>query len=324
MEERDWKNFKSLVMKAAGLDKEDVPESRKIRIENRLRELFPAIRNVPDNPTYASMILKAITDLNEETGSSEEAISNFMKTEYKTLPWAHSTILRHHLRNLCETGEIVITDEMLFMLPKDPAETNLTLDHSREQQHGKQVLSPKRNNAEKVHKLNKNWGMGVFQMEKEHHRPKIILKFKCPNLDKPDGSQGYEEQLGRGQRNKGKRRKSFFCLDQRSLECPTPRKQRSKRPARFINPTQRNEAFQFGGERKYTRFLLPHESNEDKPLETARISLPATRPQGKPPKCKLMNDGEPKFSATIPEGIIIALPAQPKKQVKLMRQSLKM
>lgn len=63
------------------------------------------------------MIWRAIEGLNEEEGSTEEAISNFIKEDVKDLPWAHASFLRHHLNKLCESGEIVRASENCFKLP---------------------------------------------------------------------------------------------------------------------------------------------------------------------------------------------------------------
>ena len=53
------------------------------------------------------MIQKAITEVGEEDGLSEELISEFIVNEYKDLPWAHPAFLRRHLGKLCESGELV-------------------------------------------------------------------------------------------------------------------------------------------------------------------------------------------------------------------------
>lgn len=49
----------------------------------------------------------AIMDLNEEGGSCEEAISEFIKSKYKNLPFAHTSLLSHHLAKLVEKREIL-------------------------------------------------------------------------------------------------------------------------------------------------------------------------------------------------------------------------
>ena len=62
------------------------------------------------------MVQRAIQELNEKGGSSEESISNYIKKEYNDLPWAHCTLLKHHLSKLCEYGEISMTRKRCYLL----------------------------------------------------------------------------------------------------------------------------------------------------------------------------------------------------------------
>lgn len=73
--------------------------------------------HTPDHPTYALMIQRAIEQLNEEKGSTEEAISKFIKEDVEDLPLAHASFLSHHLNKLSESGEIVKAHENCYMLP---------------------------------------------------------------------------------------------------------------------------------------------------------------------------------------------------------------
>jgi len=63
------------------------------------------------------MIRRAIEQLNEEKGSTEEAISKFIKENVEDLPLAHASFLIHHLNKLSESGEIVKAYENCYMLP---------------------------------------------------------------------------------------------------------------------------------------------------------------------------------------------------------------
>lgn len=81
-------------------------EQLKSDIERRLHEYFPSF-HTPTHLPYASMIQKAISELGEEDGLSEESISEFIMNEYEDLPWAHPMFLRRHLGKLCESGELV-------------------------------------------------------------------------------------------------------------------------------------------------------------------------------------------------------------------------
>ncbi|KAL8035018.1 hypothetical protein ABFS82_12G067400 [Erythranthe guttata] len=111
-------NLKSLVMKCAT---KQLTPPQKTFIENRIQELVPTINTTtPDHPSYALMIENAIKQLNEEgRGSSEDAISNFILNQFNNnknnkLGWAHSALLKHHLVNLCESGNLVITSPQGF------------------------------------------------------------------------------------------------------------------------------------------------------------------------------------------------------------------
>lgn len=58
-------------------------------------------------------------ELNEGNGSTEEAISEFIKKEFEDLPWAHTRILGLHLRKLCQAEELLCTESGRYMLMVD-------------------------------------------------------------------------------------------------------------------------------------------------------------------------------------------------------------
>ncbi|XP_022776402.1 trichohyalin-like [Durio zibethinus] len=87
-------------------------------IQLRSQQFFPSTHNLI-HPPYSSMIQQAILKLNEEDGSSEEAISRFLEKEYKGLPWAHASFLSHHLKKLCRNGDIVCVNNEQYMLQVD-------------------------------------------------------------------------------------------------------------------------------------------------------------------------------------------------------------
>jgi len=62
------------------------------------------------------MIKRAIEELNEESGSSEEAISEFIKREYDDLPWAHVRVLDLQLRKLTLDGILLCNQNRRYML----------------------------------------------------------------------------------------------------------------------------------------------------------------------------------------------------------------
>nr|GMD13696.1 pre-mRNA-splicing factor CWC22 homolog [Ipomoea batatas] len=110
-------NFRGLMMKMAieSSPSKSLTPAQTLILEDKLRQCFPYLR-APDHPPYAWMITTAIKQLNEEGGSSEEAISECIMNDNHDLPWAHSTLLKHHLVKLCEKREIVQTRDGLYVL----------------------------------------------------------------------------------------------------------------------------------------------------------------------------------------------------------------
>lgn len=62
------------------------------------------------------MIQRAIAELNEEGGSTQEAISKFIREQFDCLPLAHESFLSHHLKKLSESGEILSASNNCYML----------------------------------------------------------------------------------------------------------------------------------------------------------------------------------------------------------------
>ncbi|KMS98361.1 hypothetical protein BVRB_4g093180 [Beta vulgaris subsp. vulgaris] len=58
-------------------------------------------------PPYPEMIITAIDALNEKMGSNKTSISKFIESKYQNLPAGHSTLLRHHLNRMKDTGELI-------------------------------------------------------------------------------------------------------------------------------------------------------------------------------------------------------------------------
>ncbi|KAK6157600.1 hypothetical protein DH2020_011848 [Rehmannia glutinosa] len=119
--------IKSLLMKCAvaSTPAKSLTSLQKAFIEKRIEQLFPDI-HTPDHPPYAWMIENAIRQLNEEGGSSEEAISKFILEEYKDLPFAHAALLKHHLRELSESGDLVQSHDECYLIGKSSVGLNRT------------------------------------------------------------------------------------------------------------------------------------------------------------------------------------------------------
>ncbi|GAA0172828.1 hypothetical protein LIER_26573 [Lithospermum erythrorhizon] len=84
-------------------------------IEDRLTQILSQF-HTPHHPPYAAMIQRAILELNEKGGSSEKSISEFINKHYDDLPWAHCSLLQHHLGSLSEHGEIIVTRGFRYSL----------------------------------------------------------------------------------------------------------------------------------------------------------------------------------------------------------------
>ncbi|KAL5801906.1 hypothetical protein ACOSQ3_033538 [Xanthoceras sorbifolium] len=84
--------------------------------EKEIEQRFCKLTHTPDHPPYASMIQKAISELNEQGGSSEEAIIKFIEAEYDDLPIAHASYVNHHLQKLITKGEIVCNSANCYIL----------------------------------------------------------------------------------------------------------------------------------------------------------------------------------------------------------------
>lgn len=82
------------------------------------------------------MINRAIVELNDEKGSMEEAISEFIRREYEDLPWAHSKILSVHLERLCQVGELACNEDGKYVFPVVGEEEKERCEGSRKRKRG--------------------------------------------------------------------------------------------------------------------------------------------------------------------------------------------
>ncbi|TKY59028.1 Histone H1 [Spatholobus suberectus] len=105
-------------------------------IQRRLQNLFPAL-HTPTHLPYALMIRNAIIELKEGPGSTEEAISEFIKREYNDLPWAHTKILSLQLEKLCEIGELARVEGGRYVLRVDDDEETEQCEGSQKRKRGK-------------------------------------------------------------------------------------------------------------------------------------------------------------------------------------------
>ena len=101
-----------------------LPETQNLILQQHLHHYMSDLQTTPNHPPYTWMIEKALEALNEEGGSKEESISEFITKNNDSLPRAHTTMLKHHLEKMCERGEIVMTDGGRFLLPGDSENSN--------------------------------------------------------------------------------------------------------------------------------------------------------------------------------------------------------
>ncbi|KAL4344793.1 hypothetical protein HN51_062895 [Arachis hypogaea] len=87
-------------------------------IQQHLKKMFPSF-HTPTHPPYALMIHRVISELNENKGSTEEEISNFIVKEYDDLPWAHKKILCIQFEKLCQDEKIVCNEGGRYVLQAD-------------------------------------------------------------------------------------------------------------------------------------------------------------------------------------------------------------
>lgn len=159
---RPMENFKAAVLKvAAERLKRALTAPEIARIEEHLSENSHILSRTPDHPPYAAMIRSALLELNEDGGSSEESISNLIVREFPDLPWAHSAYLKHHLRKLCESKEILVNSENRYVLVDEESLTPVSLkrDKPKTELRARQGRPSKKDDTEEENKAKEQMGM---------------------------------------------------------------------------------------------------------------------------------------------------------------------
>ena len=85
-------------------------ETQNFILQEHLHYYLSGLQTTPGHPPYTWMIEKALEALNEEGGSKEESISEFITKNNNSFPRANTTMLKHHLEKMCEREKIVMTD----------------------------------------------------------------------------------------------------------------------------------------------------------------------------------------------------------------------
>ncbi|XP_076898941.1 uncharacterized protein LOC143552669 [Bidens hawaiensis] len=118
------------------------------------------------------MIYKAILELNKKGGSNEESISEYIQKEYAELPWAHSTLLKHHLEKLCDRKEICMTHNECYLIAVAESEPEEESNgpgkkHKRQTGRADSEAGKKSSRARKKHRKNEKTGVGIQEVKDE-------------------------------------------------------------------------------------------------------------------------------------------------------------
>ncbi|XP_059308804.1 meiotically up-regulated protein C8C9.04-like isoform X1 [Lycium ferocissimum] len=188
-QEKGMDKLRELILKLANSEP-NVPLSatQNSLLQEKLNHFLSCLHAGPDHPPYAWMIEKALQELNEEGGSSEDSISEFIKKEYDSLPWAHTTLLKRHLQMMSEKGEVLMTDGGRFSLPGDNKSMNQKRKRKRKRRPVWEVKQKKlRKKQKKGAKRVQHDGVEVAKEQK-----KLAER---QNEVTVDGKQGQENQV---------------------------------------------------------------------------------------------------------------------------------
>ncbi|RHN59014.1 putative winged helix-turn-helix DNA-binding domain-containing protein [Medicago truncatula] len=102
-------SMKSLLLRIASLEPSSTIHCP--FLSSLLNKCLLRVFKFPTHPPYDSMIKRAVKELNEKSGSTEEDISKFIRREYDNdLPFDHAFILHSRLKKFCMSGELLCTE----------------------------------------------------------------------------------------------------------------------------------------------------------------------------------------------------------------------
>ena len=146
------------------------------------------------------MIEKALQALNEEGGSKEESISEFITKNNNSFPRANTTMLKHHLEKMCERGEIVMIDGGRFLLPGESKHLNSKSKGKSKRRGSSSNTQKKQKQKEKEDDLEqpKKQGRGRLAKNKEDGAKKgdgttLALETKEPDDQRGSDLKGQED-----------------------------------------------------------------------------------------------------------------------------------
>nr|XP_025884121.1 uncharacterized protein LOC112940338 [Solanum lycopersicum] len=127
-------------------------ESHNSILRQHLDIIMSGLQTTPDHPPYAWMIEQALQELDEEEGSDEDSISEFIIKNNDSLPRAHKIMLKHLLEKMCERGEIVMIDEGWFFLPGESKHLNSKSKGKSKRREKEDLEQPKKQGRGKLAK----------------------------------------------------------------------------------------------------------------------------------------------------------------------------
>ncbi|KAI3699212.1 hypothetical protein L2E82_43342 [Cichorium intybus] len=146
--------------------------------------------NVPSLPPYPQLIFEAIDALKQKEGSNKSSILNYIESTYGNLPSGGTNLLTENLKNLKESGELVLLRNNYMRpdpnsplkrgrgrpsKPKDPA----TLEKDPAAQSGSEVKR------------------GRGRPKKDPNAPPSAKKVKVPAASTPSSKTGSGRPRGR-------------------------------------------------------------------------------------------------------------------------------
>ncbi|KAL3830791.1 hypothetical protein ACJIZ3_019593 [Penstemon smallii] len=185
--------FQKLILKLAETHpNRPLTTLEKTLVQDRLNKLSSQYQT-PDHPPYSAMIERAIRELNEKRGSTENSISQFLEKEYNNhLPWAHSILLKHHLQKLYESEDIVLTRTNKYMIAGevviDPT-PNSTITKSR-----KRKRKPSKRHGDKGRKNRKRENREDEVQETGEIKNGVFGELASTSTT-PERPPGFEEEL---------------------------------------------------------------------------------------------------------------------------------
>ncbi|KAK6790716.1 hypothetical protein RDI58_009797 [Solanum bulbocastanum] len=189
-EQMSMKKLRETIVKMANSEPNvRLSEKQKVVLQQRISQFFSRL-TTPDHPPYAWMIEKALQELKEKGGSSEDSISKFIMKEHASLPYAHTTMLKHHLQKMTEKGEIRMIGGQ-FLLPGD-CESVVPKKKRKRKKRGKSVIKKKQS------------GQKEKEEEKQVQHDDVEVAAEQMDLDEQqndvtvDENRGQENQIHEG------------------------------------------------------------------------------------------------------------------------------